>query len=142
MREFPPFRLDSANQCLWRRRANSTDERILLTPKAYAVLLYLVERAGRLVTQDELLEAVWPETFVQPEVLKYQIADIRAALGDSAKKPSFIETLSRRGYRFIAAVRQEQAAPGAAAAQAGFRFVGRERESAALRQALSRALQG
>src|SRR5579884_3036285 len=134
MREFPPFRLDSANQCLWRRRANSTDERILLTPKAYAVLLYLVERAGRLVTQDELLEAVWPETFVQPEVIKYQIADIRSALGDSAKKPSFIETVPRRGYRFIAAVRED----GSSLPASGSRLAGRERELACLRQCFRR----
>jgi len=103
-KEFPPFRLDPVNQCLWRCQDAGDDERIPLTPKAFAVLGYLVEHAGRLVAQDELLEAVWPDTFVQPEVLKYQIADIRNALGDHPKNPSFIETLSRRGYRFIAAV--------------------------------------
>ncbi len=140
MREFPPFRLDGVNQCLWRRCACAEDERILLTPKAYAVLTYLVDRAGRLVTQDELLGAVWPDTFVQPEVLKYQIADIRGALGDSAKKPLFIETLPRRGYRFIAAVRESR--PPARTGLAATRFVGRQRESAALRQSFSRALQG
>ncbi len=56
MKEFPPFRLDTVNQCLW-RRTSSGDERISLTPKAFAMLSYLVERAGRLVTQNELLEA-------------------------------------------------------------------------------------
>jgi len=80
MKEFPPFPLDTENQCLWRRRDAPGDERVLLTPKAFAVLRYLVEHAGRLVTQDELLDAVWPDTFVQPEVLKYQIADIRGTL--------------------------------------------------------------
>src|SRR5271166_2285904 len=104
MREFSPFRLDTVNECLWRRRDERDDERILLTPKAFAVLLYLVERAGRLVTQNELLGALWPDTFVQPEVLKYQIADIRNKLGDHAKDSLFIETLPRRGYRFIAPV--------------------------------------
>jgi len=103
-KEFPPFRLDPVNQCLWRRGDAGADERVLLTPKAFAVLRYLVEHAGRLVTQDELLEAVWPDTFVQPEVLKYQIADIRNRLGDHPKNPVFIETLPRRGYQFIAAV--------------------------------------
>src|SRR5208283_6163800 len=106
MKEFPPFRVDTVNQCLWRRGEAGSDERVLLTPKAFAVLRYLVERAGRLVTQNELLEAVWPDTFVQPEVLKYQIADIRALLGDSARQPSFIETVPRRGYRFVAPVRE------------------------------------
>jgi DNA-binding winged helix-turn-helix (wHTH) protein len=103
-KEFPPFRLDPVNQCLWRRGDAGEDERVLLTPKAFAVLSYLIEHAGRLVTQDELLEAVWPDTFVQPEVLKYQIADIRSRLGDDPKSPRFIETLPRRGYQFIAAV--------------------------------------
>jgi DNA-binding response OmpR family regulator len=73
MQEFPPFRLDPVNQCLWRRRAPGDDERILLPPKAFAVLHYLVAHAGRLVTQEELLEAVWPETYVQPEVLRNHI---------------------------------------------------------------------
>ena|SRR5438067_2189755 len=113
MREFPPFRLDSVNQCLWRRCECAEDQRVLLTPKAYAVLTYLVDRAGRLVTQDELLEVIWPDTFVQPEVLKYQIADIRGALRDSAKKPSFIETLPRRGYRFMVAAREAESKPPA-----------------------------
>jgi DNA-binding winged helix-turn-helix (wHTH) protein len=142
MREFPPFRLDSVNQCLWRRCECPEDQRILLTPKAYAVLTYLVDRAGRLVTQDELLEAIWPDTFVQPEVLKYQIADIRGALGDSAKKPSFIETLPRRGYRFIAAAREAESKPPTPADLAATRFVGRQRELGTLRQSFSRALQG
>src|SRR5271166_1509978 len=109
-KEFPPFRLDTMNQCLWRRADAGEDERVVLTPKAFAVLGYLVERAGRLVKQDELLEAVWPDTFVQPEVLKYQIADIRSTLGDRPKNPLFIETLPRRGYRFIAAVHDGAAA--------------------------------
>src|ERR1700686_2830700 len=113
MKEFPPFRLDTVNQCLWRVDAGN-EERVRLTPKAFAVLRYLVEHAGRLVTQDELLEAVWPDTFVQPEVLKYQIADIRRAIGDSAKNPTFIETLPRRGYQFIAAVKDSTPADPAA----------------------------
>jgi DNA-binding response OmpR family regulator len=107
---FPPFRLDTINQCLWRRGEAGEEERVLLTPKAFSVLRYLVEHAGRLVTQDELLDAVWPDTFVQPEVLKYQIADIRGKLGDDPKNPLFIETLPRRGYQFIAAVHDGAAA--------------------------------
>jgi tetratricopeptide (TPR) repeat protein len=115
----------------------------MLTPKAFAVLRYLVEHAGRLVTQDELLEAVWPDTFVQPEVLKYQIADIRNTLGDRARNSLFIETLPRRGYRFVAAVTEGD--PAAALAPANpdrGRLVGRERELGALRACLQRALKG
>ena len=107
MRVFPPFRLDSVNQCLWRRRDTGDDERIRLTPKAFAVLQYLAENAGRLVTQDELLNALWPDTFVQPEVLKSHILDIRSALGDDAKHPKFVQTHTKRGYEFIAPVREE-----------------------------------
>jgi predicted ATPase/DNA-binding winged helix-turn-helix (wHTH) protein len=106
MREFPPFRLDTVNQCLW-SGDGLVEERILLAPKAFAVLRYLVEHPGRLVTHDELFEALWPKTYVQPEVLKSHIAAIRAVLGDDARKPIFIETLSRRGYRFTAPVTED-----------------------------------
>jgi Transcriptional regulatory protein, C terminal len=81
-KEFSPFRLDTVNECLWRHRDTGPDERILLPPKPFAVLRYLVEHPGRLVTQDELLEALWPDTFVQPEVLKSQVRDIRMVLAD------------------------------------------------------------
>jgi DNA-binding winged helix-turn-helix (wHTH) protein len=110
MQEFPPFRLDPVNQCLWRDRETVVPERILLPPKAFAVLCYLVAHAGRLVTQEELLEAVWPETYVQPEVLRNHIFTIRRALGDSPTQPRFLETLARRGYRFLAAVRDSSVA--------------------------------
>lgn len=141
MREFPPFRLDTVNQCLWRRPESGEDERILLTPKAFAVLRFLVDHAGRLVTQKELLEAVWPDTFVQPEVLKYQIADIRGSLGDRAKSPRFIETVPRRGYRFIAAVQELESSQTAPAPVPGS-LVGRDHELAILRDSLRRTLLG
>ena len=133
MKEFPPFRLDAVNQCLWRRGETGQDERVLLTPKAFAVLRHLVRHAGRLVTQEELLQAVWPDTFVQPEVLKYQIADIRGVLGDHPKAPLFIETLPRRGYRFVAAVRKinDPERPAPAITPRGS-LVGRARELAEL----------
>ena len=141
MKEFPPFRLDTENQCLWRRGDAPDDERVMLTPKAFAVLRYLVEHAGRLVTQDELLGAVWPDTFVQPEVLKYQIADIRGKLGDRPRNSFFIETLPRRGYRFVATVAEDELAEALAPAipDRG-RLVGRERELGALRACLRKSL--
>src|SRR5271157_6447132 len=142
MEEFPPFRLDTANQCLW-RRGNAGEQRVLLTPKAFAVLRHLVAHAGRLVTQDELLEAVWPDTFVQPEVLKYQIADIRGTLGDRARNSLFIETLPRRGYRFVAAVTKGgPAEPSASPSPARSRLVGRERALDRLRAYLRMAVKG
>jgi DNA-binding winged helix-turn-helix (wHTH) protein len=60
--------------------------------------------AGRLVTLDELLDAIWPGSYVQPQVLKSQILEIRKALGDDARHPRYIETVHRRGYRFNAEV--------------------------------------
>jgi DNA-binding winged helix-turn-helix (wHTH) protein len=106
MKEFFPFRLDVENQCLWK-----VDQRIQLTPKAFSILAYLVEHAGQLVSQAELLEALWPDTYVQPEVLKTHIRDVRTALGDNAKNARFIETLHRRGYRFIAEVSEVSEVP-------------------------------
>src|SRR4051794_6632899 len=63
-KEFPPFRLDTVNQCLWRCEDSGEDEHVPLKPKPFAILRYLVYHAGRLVTQDELLDAVWPDTHV------------------------------------------------------------------------------
>src|SRR5271169_3109250 len=102
---FATFRLDPANQCLWRSEA-----RIPMAPKVFDVLRHLVENAGRLVSQQELLDAVWPEAFVQPEILRKYILEIRKALGDPPNHPVFIETLPKRGYRFIAPVSEDSAA--------------------------------
>src|SRR2546427_8398709 len=137
MREFPPFRLDTVNQCLW-RGDGAAEERVLLAPKAFDVLRYLVEHPGRLVAHDELLEALWPKTYVQPEVLKSHIAAIRAVLGDDARKPMFIETMSRRGYRFIAPVTEGASARGAAGSRPAKVLVGRDDTLAQLHQCLER----
>src|ERR1700739_645856 len=102
MKSFQSFRLDTANPLLLHG-----DERVSLTPKAFDVLRYLVERAGRLVTQTELLESLWPETYVNQEVLRKYILEIRKALGDRPDNPEFIETIMKRGYRFIASVRDD-----------------------------------
>lgn len=135
---FPPFRLDAADQCLWRGSV-----RLSLAPKAFAVLNYLVERAGRLVSQEDLLAAVWPETFVQPEILRKYILEIRRVLEDPPKNPLFIETLPRRGYRFIAAVEGEDAdRDGDAAADGTGSLVGRDAALAELDAYLSRAVRG
>src|SRR6266436_7202678 len=99
MKQFHSFRLDTVNHCLW-----NGEDRVSLTPKAFDVLRYLVEHADRLVTQDELLAALWPETYVNPEVIKKYILGIRKALGDPRDKPEFIETFPRRGYQFVAPV--------------------------------------
>ncbi len=99
MKTFQSFRLDPTNHCLW-----NGDARVRIPPKAFDVLRYLVENPERLVTQDELLEALWPDTYVNPEVLRKYILDVRRILGDRPDRPEFIETLPKRGYRFVAAV--------------------------------------
>ena len=93
---FDPFSLDLTNECLWRG-----SQTIKLRPKAFAVLNYLLGHPGQLVTKENLLNAVWPETFVSDAVLKVAIRQLREALGDDPKTPRFIETAHRRGYRFI-----------------------------------------
>jgi DNA-binding winged helix-turn-helix (wHTH) protein len=127
MYEFPPFRLDTANQCLLRTGPSDTEVRIQLPPKAFSILQYLVDNADRLVTHNELMDKVWPDTFVQPEVLASHIRDIRAALGDNARKPRFIETLARRGYRFAAKLGGSKAPASQPSVDvAGRRLVGRD----------------
>jgi TolB-like protein/DNA-binding winged helix-turn-helix (wHTH) protein len=105
MKSFKTFRLDTANHLLWRN-----GDRVPIAPKAFDVLAHLVEHAGRVVAQDELLGALWPETYVNPEVLRKYILEIRRALGDRPNNPEFIETLPKRGYQFIAAVTDESTA--------------------------------
>src|SRR5579864_3245114 len=102
IKAFGSFRLDTANQCLWR-----ADERASLTPKAFDVLRYLVEHAGHLVSQDELLDALWPETYVNPEGIRKYILEVRKVLDDPPDQPVFIETLRKRGYQFIAPVTED-----------------------------------
>src|SRR5271157_3659541 len=137
-KEFPPFRLDTVNECLWRHQDGGDDERIRLTTTAFAMLHYLVERAGRRVTQDELLEALWPDTFVQPEVLKSHILNLRHALGDDAKQPRFIETLPRRGYQFIAPVREAFSPTEALVDLPSVKIVGRDTQLDELANCLQR----
>src|SRR5436189_5381693 len=95
---FGGFSLDLANDQLV-----CDGEVVALTPKAFAVLRRLVEDGGQVVTKEELLRAGWAKTHVSDGVLKVSILEIRRALGDDSAAPRFIETVPRRGYRFIAA---------------------------------------
>ena len=96
---FPPFTLDVANQSLWRG-----GEKLLLRSKSLAVLTYLAKHPHRLVTKEELMEAVWPGAKVVEAALRVSIAEIRKALGDNPAKPKYIETVGKNGYRFLAAI--------------------------------------
>ena len=93
--DFGPFRLDPASGLLLKDSVP-----VPLTPKAFGVLHYLAARADRLVSKQELLDAVWPKVFVGDAVLKVTIGEIRRALGDDPKAPKYIATAHRRGYRF------------------------------------------
>jgi len=94
---FDHFELDEADARLVR-----AGEPVPLAPKPFAVLCALTRKPDKLVTKNELLDAVWGHRFVTESVLKSAISEVRAALGDDPKQPRYIETVSRRGYRFIA----------------------------------------
>lgn len=142
MFEFPPFRLDTVNLCLLRKTTEADYTRIPLPPTGFAVLRYLVEHAERLVTQEELLDAVWPDTFVEPQAVKRQVFAIRKALSDHPKTPAFIETRQGRGYQFIAPVsayRAERAQPQHNLPEPLSSFIGRAKETQAIRTLMSRS---
>ncbi|MGH8574072.1 MAG: AAA family ATPase, partial [Gammaproteobacteria bacterium] len=119
-----------------------------MRPKAFRLLRYLAEHPERLLTQQELLKAIWQHGYVSEGLLRGYIRKLRSALGDDAKNPRFIETAGGRGYRFIAAVAStssflssvEAGRPAPLQAPAG--FVGRQDELAQLHEALAQALRG
>lgn len=102
--EFGEYRLDPAEHRLMR------DGKVIpLTPKVFETLCMLVENAGHLLEKDRLMEMLWADAFVEEGNLADNISKIRQALGDSRKAPKFIETVSGRGYRFIADVQKIEA---------------------------------
>ena len=110
MKQFGSFRLDTANECLWQ---NGTQ--IALPPKPFGILRYLVENPGRLITHDELLDELWPEIYVQPQVLRTYMLELRKVLGDDAGAPRFIQTVPKRGYCFVSPVSESPEANHATA---------------------------
>src|SRR6266481_3611471 len=95
--EFGRFRLDAAERVLLRDR-----EPVPLTPKVFDILLTLVEHGGHIVEKDDLMKRVWPDSFVEEGNLTQNVSLLRKALGESPGEPQFIETVPRRGYRFVA----------------------------------------
>jgi DNA-binding winged helix-turn-helix (wHTH) protein/tetratricopeptide (TPR) repeat protein len=146
---FGPFRLDQRDERLWRG-----EEVLHLHPKPLAVLCRLVAQAGQLVTKDALLGTVWPETAVSESALTVAIRHLRRVLGDHARSPQFIETVHRRGYRFMAPVVVAEPSPPRHQTAGIMRppvpvaridsplFVGREGELAQVHRWLTTALQG
>jgi DNA-binding winged helix-turn-helix (wHTH) protein len=142
---FPPFRLDLLNEQLWR----DTQE-IPLRQKTFAVLRYLLEHAGQLVTKDVLLDTVWAGTTVSDVAPGVCVQELRRALDDDRQTPRFIVTVHRRGYRFIGKVVNSQHSgvsnplpPSAPSPQPpALTLVGRETELAQLHKWLDTALNG
>ena len=77
------------------------DERLRLRPKCFDLLVYLVQHRGKLLAKNELLDKVWFDSVVSEATLSRTIAALRAALGDSSEDPVLIETVPRRGYKFV-----------------------------------------
>ncbi|MBA2524764.1 MAG: winged helix-turn-helix domain-containing protein, partial [Pyrinomonadaceae bacterium] len=98
--EFGPFRLDAKERLLLR-----DDEIVPLTPKAFDMLLALVEDSGHVLQKDKLMQRLWPDSFVEEGSLAQNVSLLRKALGESNSQ-KFIETVPRRGYRFVASVRE------------------------------------
>src|SRR5258706_16193382 len=98
---FGAFRLEAAEKVLYER-----DRPVPLPPKAVETLLALVARHGRLVTKEELLRIVWPDTFVEENNLAQNISMLRRVLGEGGEGGSLIETVPRRGYRFVGPVEE------------------------------------
>src|SRR5262245_61204946 len=98
---FGEFTLDAAPKVLLRQ-----GKPLLLAPKILETLLTLVQNGGRIVEKEELMTRLWPDTFVEESNLTYSIVQVRKTLGDDARRPRYIETVPKRGYRFIADVEE------------------------------------
>src|SRR4029453_572473 len=99
--EFGPFRIDTRNRLLFR-----DNQPIPLKPKVVDTLLLLVENSGRVLEKDELIQRLWPDTFVEEGNLTQNIYVLRKALDSGQESDSYIETIPRRGYRFAGEVRK------------------------------------
>ncbi len=124
---FDPFCLDVVDERLWRHA-----QHVPLGHKAFAVLARLVSNPNQLVTKDDLLATAWPDTSVSEAVLTTAMREIRAALGDTARTPRFVQTVYGRGYRFIASVTDAHGGGAALSGAARSGLVGREAELARL----------
>lgn len=99
--EFFEFRLDPGQRILIRH-----GEQVTLTPKVFDTLVFLVQNSGRVLEKDELMKALWPESFVEEGNLSQNIFVLRKILGDDQNGHSFIQTIPRRGYKFVASVKE------------------------------------
>jgi DNA-binding winged helix-turn-helix (wHTH) protein len=146
MIEFPPYRLDVRAGRLWKGA-----HPVPLRPKAWILLCYLVECPGVLVTKEDLHAAVWGDAIVTDDALTRTVGELRQALGDDARTPRIIETVHRRGFRFIAPLHESpDVAPAATTSiepavppsRGPTLFVGRNAELARLSGLLRQASAG
>ena len=98
---FGEFTLDAEQKVLL-----SQGKPLLLAPKVLETLLTLVQKSGRIIEKEELMRRLWPDTFVEESNLTYTIVQLRKTLGDDARHPRYIETIPKRGYRFIGEVEE------------------------------------
>ncbi|HSF30639.1 MAG TPA: AAA family ATPase [Candidatus Tectomicrobia bacterium] len=137
---FLPICLDLASECLWRGA-----QAIPLRPKTFAVLRYLLDHPGQLLTKTAILDAVWPGITIGDGGLMVCMHELRRALGDDPKAPRYIETLPRRGYRFIGhipLIRHPASLSPQSSSLSPVAPVGRKAEMAYLQERLERALRG
>jgi len=113
---FGPFAFDPQNRLLWRDEAE-----IALPPRVLGVLEALLERAGEVVARQDLLDRVWKDAFVTDTSLAEAVSFLRQALGDDPQSPRYIQTVHRRGYRFLAPVLGPGVRPGPEGGQTGVR---------------------
>jgi DNA-binding winged helix-turn-helix (wHTH) protein len=111
---FGPFQMDVGERLLLRH-----GKRISLTPKLFETLLVLLENVGHLVQRDELVRAVWKDTFVEEGNLAHNVSVLRKILGPAADGSSYIETVPRHGYRFLGGVKPLKASASPSAAKHG-----------------------
>ncbi len=108
MYHFGPFQLDPVKRLLFREQQG-----VSLPPKAFDLLLLLVENSGRVVDRNELMEKLWPDTFVEQINLNVHVSSLRKALGEQPDEHSYIVTVPRRGYSFVATVKKSANGDGA-----------------------------
>ena len=128
--EFGPFSVDPAEQ-----RLLENGVPVAVTPMVFAVLVLLLRRHGRLVDKQELIAHLWADAFVEEGTLARHVSDLRKALKDGWGAAHYIETVPKRGYRFIADVRETLSPIEAAASPPSPGTVGRDRERIELRAA-------
>src|SRR5215471_6753803 len=104
---FGPFAFDPQNRLLWR-----DDTEIALPPRVLGVLETLIERPGEVVARQDLLDRVWKDAFVTDTSLAEAVSVLRQALGDDPQSPTYIQTVHRRGYRFVAPLTSDQGQTG------------------------------